>query len=97
MRRGPLAGDIEAVGLHVVIRDANEARHLAGMRRDDHIAPFAARQRARIAAEGVQTVSIDDAVDTPETGTTNRMPLDHLGAFIVTAGIGTDGLSSRIL
>lgn len=30
----------------------------------------------------------------PETGATNRMPLDHLGAFIVTAGIGTDALAA---
>ena len=38
----------------------DQPRHLAGMRRDDHVAPFPAGQRARIAAEGIQAVSVDN-------------------------------------
>jgi hypothetical protein len=40
--------DLEAAGLHFVDRHPHQTRHLAGMRRDDHLASLAAGQPIRI-------------------------------------------------
>ena len=39
---------------------ADQPRHLAGMGRNDHVAPFAACQPVGVAIEGVQSVGVDD-------------------------------------
>ena len=44
MRDGEVARDLEPARLHFVGRHADQPRHLAGMRRDDDVAPFAAGQ-----------------------------------------------------
>jgi 5-methyltetrahydrofolate--homocysteine methyltransferase len=54
----------------------------------DFIAPLATIRSTTIPPLGL------DGSEPVETGPTNRVPLDHLGAFIVTAGIGTDALAA---
>ena len=44
--RREIARDFEPARLHLVRRHADEPRHLAGMRRDDHVAPFASGSRS---------------------------------------------------
>ena len=44
MRDREVSGDFEAARLHLVGRHADQPRHLARMRRDDDVAPLAARQ-----------------------------------------------------
>ena len=54
----------------------------------DFIAPLATIRSTTIPPLGL------DGSEGHDTGATNRVPLDHLGAFIVTAGIGTDALAT---
>ena len=53
----------------------------------DFIAPLATLRTTTIPPLGL------DGAETAGSGVTNRVPLDHIGAFIVTAGIGTDALA----
>ena len=70
VRDGEVARDLEAARLHLVGRHADQPRHLARMRRDDDVAPFAARQPIGIVGERVQPVGVDHerhrrAIDEP--------------------------------
>ena len=58
VRDGEVARDFEAARLHLVARHPDEPRHLAGMRRDDDVASFAAHQPVRILRERVQPVRV---------------------------------------
>jgi 5-methyltetrahydrofolate--homocysteine methyltransferase len=55
----------------------------------DFIAPLATIRSTTIPPRG-----LDGSEPDPDPSATNRLPLDHLGAFIVTAGIGTDALAA---
>ena len=58
-RRREVGGDLNAVRLHLVDRRPNQARHLAGMRRDDDVALFLARQAGRIVREDGQRIGVE--------------------------------------
>jgi 5-methyltetrahydrofolate--homocysteine methyltransferase len=58
----------------------------------DFVAPLATIRSTTIPPLGLD--GTDHSDPSLDTGVTNRLPLDHIGAFIVTAGIGTDAIAA---
>ena len=58
-RGGELARVLEPIRLDLFDADVEQPRHLARVRRDDHVDAVAARQPLRISGEGVQRVRIE--------------------------------------
>ena len=63
MGRREIRSDLDAVGLHVGNRGADEPRHLARMRGDDQIAILAAGQAAGIVGQHGERVGVQDQRD----------------------------------
>ena len=59
MRGGELARVREAIVLHRFDGAVDQPRHLAGMRRDDHVDAVAAHQPLGLAREGVERVGVE--------------------------------------
>ena len=59
VRGRELAGVPEAIVLHGIDRNVQQARHLAGMRRDHHSDLVASHEAIRVAGKGVQRIGVE--------------------------------------
>ncbi len=59
VRRGELAGDVQAIALDLLDGLPNQPRHLSRMRRDHHLDAVARHEPVGIAAERVQGVRVE--------------------------------------